>query len=119
MTGCAPARNPASAKRVRRRRRSIRRSRTRWVRRHPESGREAFFIGNHASHILGMDREEGEALLEEIEAHSTEDRFVYRHPWQPGDLLMWDNRCLLHRAESRTGEARVLHRTVTRGTSPF
>ena len=89
------------------------------VRRHPESGREAFFIGNHAWRILGMDRNEGEALLEEIEAHSTEDRFVYRHPWQPGDLLMWDNRCLLHRAESRTGEARAPHRTVTRGTSPF
>ena len=89
------------------------------VRRHPESGYEAFFIGNHASHIFGMERDEGEALLAEIEAHSTAERFVYRHRWQPGDLLMWDNRCLLHRAEERAGEARVLHRTVTRGTSPF
>ena len=89
------------------------------VRRHPESGREAFFIGNHASHILGMDRAAGEALLEEIEAHSTAGRFVYRHRWRPGDLLMWDNRCLLHRAEAWTGGARVLHRTVTRGTAPF
>ena len=89
------------------------------VRRHPESGREAFFIGNHASHIFGMDRYEGEALLEEIEAHSTAERFVWRHQWREGDLLMWDNRCLLHRAEERAREARVLHRTVTRGTAPF
>lgn len=89
------------------------------VRRHPESGREAFFIGNHASHIFGMDRNEGEALLDEIEAHSTAERFVWRHQWREGDLLMWDNRCLLHRAEERARDARVLHRTVTRGTSPF
>ena len=92
------------------------------VRTHPESGRRAFFIGNHASHIMGMDRSEGEALLAGIEADGTGDGFVYRHVWRKGDLLMWDNRCLLHRAEksgSLDREPRVLHRTVTRGTAPF
>ncbi|MCY4230478.1 MAG: TauD/TfdA family dioxygenase [Alphaproteobacteria bacterium] len=74
---------------------------------------------NHASHILGMDREEGEAQLEDIQTHSMSERFVSRHPWHPNDLLMWDNRCPLHRAEGRTNEARLLHRTITRGTAPF
>ena len=92
------------------------------VRTHPESGRRAFFIGNHASHIVGMDRSEGEERLAGMEAEGTGEDFVYRHAWRRDDLLMWDNRCLLHRAEkseSLDREPRVLHRTVTRGTSPF
>lgn len=89
------------------------------ARRHPETGRIALFVGVHASHIEGMPMEEGRALIERLEAHSTQPQFVYRHKWRPGDLLMWDNRCLLHRAEANFDAARyprVLHRTCLRGT---
>jgi alpha-ketoglutarate-dependent taurine dioxygenase len=63
----------------------------------------------------------GRAVLEALTAHAVEERFVYRHAWRPGDLLMWDNRCLLHRANSNFDAARfprVLHRTCLRGTAP-
>ena len=64
---------------------------------------------------------EGEALLEELQAFATQERFIYRHQWQPGDLVMGDNRCLLHRALPNfemERYARVLNRTVVRGDIP-
>jgi alpha-ketoglutarate-dependent 2,4-dichlorophenoxyacetate dioxygenase len=64
----------------------------------PESGRKALLIGNHATHVLGWPREEGERFLDELNAFATEERFVYRHQWRAGDLVIWDNRCTLHRA---------------------
>ena len=64
----------------------------------PESGRSALYIGAHATHVLGWPREEGEALLGELNAFATEARFVYRHRWSAGDLVIWDNRCTLHAA---------------------
>ncbi|MEX2617418.1 MAG: TauD/TfdA family dioxygenase [Alphaproteobacteria bacterium] len=91
------------------------------VRTHPDTGRKALYLGNHTSHIEGLPVEEGRALLGELLAHATAPRFVYRHRWQPGDLVMWDNRCLVHRASDDfdfTTHARVLHRTVLRGTVP-
>jgi taurine dioxygenase len=92
------------------------------VRTHPDTGRKALYLGNHASHILGMRRDEGSALLGGLLEHTTQPRFVYRHVWQPGDLVMWDNRCLLHRAVANYDmgrERRILHRSVVRGTIPF
>lgn len=89
------------------------------ARRHPETGRIALFVGVHASHIEGLPIGEGRALIERLEAHSTQPQFVYRHKWRSGDMLMWDNRCLLHRAEANFDAARyprVLHRTCLRGT---
>jgi alpha-ketoglutarate-dependent 2,4-dichlorophenoxyacetate dioxygenase len=68
------------------------------VRRHPGSGRKALYIASHASHIIGWPIEEGRALLRELLAHATQPRFVYSHPWRLGDLVIWDNRCTLHRA---------------------
>jgi len=68
------------------------------VRRHPGSGRKALYIASHASHIIGWPVEEGRALLRELLAHATEPRFVYAHKWRLGDLVIWDNRCTLHRA---------------------
>lgn len=91
------------------------------VRIHPDTGRRSLFMGEHASHFDGRPMAEGRAILAELEAHSTQDRFVYRHRWRAGDLLMWDNRCLLHRADANFDAAlhpRVLHRTCLRGTAP-
>jgi len=91
------------------------------VRVHPDSGRKCLFMGLHASHIDGWSMADGRALLAKLEAHATQDRFVYRHKWHAGDMLMWDNRCLLHRADPNFDAAlypRVLHRTCLRGTSP-
>ncbi len=68
------------------------------VRRHPGSGRKALYIASHASHIIGWPVEEGRALLRELLAHATQPRFVYSHQWRLGDLVIWDNRCTLHRA---------------------
>ncbi len=88
------------------------------VRTHPDSGRKCLFIGTHASYLEGMPIEEGRTRIEQLEAHATQERFVYRHQWRPGDVLMWDNRCLLHRVEQNfdaTRYARVLNRTCLRG----
>lgn len=67
------------------------------VRRHPGSGRMSLYIGSHASHIDGMPIPEGKLLLRELMDHATERRFVYAHKWAVGDLVIWDNRCTLHR----------------------
>jgi taurine dioxygenase len=86
-----------------------------------ETGEKALFMGEHASHIEGRPMREGRALLDALTAHAVEERFVYRHKWHAGDMLMWDNRCLLHRANPNFDAARfprVLHRTCLRGTAP-
>lgn len=88
--------------------------------RHPENGRKAIFIGQHASHIEGLPLREGETLIADLQTHCTQSRFIYKHQWRAGDLLMWDNRCLLHRAMDNfdtQSQRRVLHRTVTRGSA--
>ncbi|MBU2534380.1 MAG: TauD/TfdA family dioxygenase [Alphaproteobacteria bacterium] len=88
------------------------------ARTHPETGRKALFLGMHAAFIDGVDRDTGLARIEALEAHATDDRFTYRHNWREGDVLMWDNRCLLHRADPNFDAAmhpRVLHRTCLRG----
>jgi alpha-ketoglutarate-dependent 2,4-dichlorophenoxyacetate dioxygenase len=68
------------------------------VRGNSVNGRESLFIGAHASHIVGMSIEEGRALLRELTAFVTRPRFRYRHQWRQHDLVVWDNRCVLHRA---------------------
>ena len=91
------------------------------VRTIPETGRKALFMGEHAAHFQGLPEEIGRARLEKLQAHSVEERFVYRHKWRAGDLLMWDNRCLLHRANTNFDAARfprVLQRTCLRGAAP-
>jgi len=92
------------------------------VRTHPETGKRALYLGNHASHILGMAEPEGKALLDDLLQHTTKPEFVYTHRWRKGDLVIWDNRCLLHRAVANyeiSRYRRVLHRSVVRGTVPF
>jgi alpha-ketoglutarate-dependent 2,4-dichlorophenoxyacetate dioxygenase len=90
------------------------------VRRHPGSGRKTLYIASHASHIVGWPHEAGRALLDELMAFATEPRFVYAHKWRAGDLVIWDNRCTLHRASPFASDThkRELHRTTiidTRG----
>lgn len=64
----------------------------------PESGRTALYIGNHATHIIGWPREEGEKFLQELNKFATQPQFIYTHKWCDGDFVIWDNRCTLHRA---------------------
>ncbi|HEU4651565.1 MAG TPA: TauD/TfdA family dioxygenase [Croceibacterium sp.] len=61
------------------------------------SGRKALFVGAHTQRILGIDERESAALLEELIAFATQPHFVYAHTWREGDILIWDNRCTLHR----------------------
>jgi taurine dioxygenase len=92
------------------------------VRTHPLTGRKALYLGNHASHILGMPKTEGTALLDDLLHHTTQPQFVYAHRWRKGDLVVWDNRCLLHRAVANYDmgqDRRILHRSVVCGTVPF
>jgi alpha-ketoglutarate-dependent 2,4-dichlorophenoxyacetate dioxygenase len=70
------------------------------VRTIPESGRTALYLGNHATHIVGWPAPEGERFISEINEFAAEPRFVYRHRWRPADFVLWDNRCVLHRATS-------------------
>jgi alpha-ketoglutarate-dependent 2,4-dichlorophenoxyacetate dioxygenase len=67
------------------------------VRTHAGSGRKHLFIGAHATHVLGMTIAEGRMLLLDLLEHATQRQFVYSHAWQPGDLVIWDNRTTLHR----------------------
>ena len=67
------------------------------VRTHPASGRKAIYVASHSSHILGMEVPDGKMLLRELIEHCTQREFVYTHTWEVGDLVIWDNRCTLHR----------------------
>ena len=61
------------------------------------SGRKALFVGSHAFQVEGMDDEAGKALIDELLAFASQEKFIYAHKWKQGDLLIWDNRCALHR----------------------
>ena len=67
------------------------------VRTLPENRRKALYIASHAMRIVGMSDVEGKDLLDELMAHATQPQFVYSHRWRVGDLVIWDNRCTLHR----------------------
>ena len=71
----------------------------RWplVRRHPGSGRKLIYIGAHARAVLGLSVPEGRILLRDLLEHATQRAFVHRHAWRVGDVVMWDNRAVLHR----------------------
>lgn len=88
------------------------------VRVHPESGRKSLFIGMYASHIVGLDEVQGRQLLDELTQHATRPEFVYTHNWWLGDLVVWDNRCTMHRAVANFEvgrHRRILMRCVIKG----
>ncbi len=87
------------------------------VRVNPVNGRRCLFLGAHASHIEGLPIDDGRALLAELLEHVTRPRFRYRHEWTEGDLVIWDNRCVLHRATpyDSVRHQRLLQRTTVSG----
>lgn len=91
------------------------------LRTHPVTGRTALFLGRRVnSYIEGMTVADSEILLDEIWAAATQPRFAYTHQWRAGDVILWDNRCVMHRRESfDDSQRRLMHRTQLKGDTPF
>ena len=91
------------------------------VRTHPETGRRALYISrNRMDHIVGLEREAGHRLIDELVAHATQPMFTYRHRWRTGDIVIWDNRCLMHKANGDypEGARRFMRRIIVMGDVP-
>jgi alpha-ketoglutarate-dependent 2,4-dichlorophenoxyacetate dioxygenase len=89
------------------------------VRTHPGSGRKSLFLSSHAGCIQGMEEPEARVLLMDLIEHATQREFVHTHRWRVGDLVMWDNRCTMHRArEYDETQVRDLHRTTVSDGKP-
>jgi taurine dioxygenase len=91
------------------------------VRTHPETGRKALFLGRRfGSYIPPLALEASEALLDELWEHATRDELAWTQSWQVGDLIIWDNRCTMHRRDGFVGQGRRrMHRLMTRGERPL
>ena len=91
------------------------------VRTHPETGRKCIFLGDHAWYVQDMAFEEGRQLIENLNAAIIDPKRVYTHRWRRGDLVVWDNRCMLHKAElyDVAHEARVMRRCTVVGEVPI
>ncbi len=87
---------------------------------HPVSGRRVLYANRQMTHhVIGMEPAESEALLQEVFDHAERPEFVYEHRWQPYDLLIWDNRAVMHaRRDFDPSEARVLRRVTVKGSRP-
>jgi alpha-ketoglutarate-dependent 2,4-dichlorophenoxyacetate dioxygenase len=87
------------------------------VRANPRNGRKSLYIGSHAWYIEGMGLDESRMLIAKLLEHTVRPDRVYRHRWQVGDLVMWDNRCALHRGRlwDSARYKRVMHRTTVAG----
>ena len=89
----------------------------RLVRRHPGSGRKTLYLSAHASHIVGWPVADGRLLLLDLNTHATQRQFVYSHQWRVGDLVIWDNRCTMHRGRPHDeSQPRDLRRATTLDT---
>ena len=90
------------------------------VRRHPMSGRAALYLGRRfGAYIPGLTLAASEALLDEVWGHALQPDNVWSQSWQVGDLVIWDNRCTMHRREAFKGQGRRrMHRLTTRGERP-
>lgn len=90
------------------------------VRTHPDTGRKCLYLGRRRNgYIVGLPLEESEELLDFLWSHATQERFMWGHVWRPGDTLIWDNRCLLHRRDSFDRSARrMMHRVQIAGERP-
>ncbi|MFT5219528.1 MAG: alpha-ketoglutarate-dependent taurine dioxygenase [Gammaproteobacteria bacterium] len=83
------------------------------VRTHAETGQDCLYIGMYASHIKDLDMAEGRMILARLQEQSTQPPFVYNHKWKMGDVVIWDNRCLMHRGIANydmASERRVMKR---------
>lgn len=89
------------------------------VRRHPGSGRKTLYLASHACEIQGMPTPEARMLLHDLMEHATQRQFVYTHRWRVGDLVMWDDRCTMHRARDYDMfYPRDMHRTTVSDVAP-
>jgi alpha-ketoglutarate-dependent 2,4-dichlorophenoxyacetate dioxygenase len=90
------------------------------VRANPVHGRKSIYIGSHAWYVEGLPHEESRRLLDDLLAHTTRPELVYRHRWRQWDLVMWDNRCVLHRGRpwDAARHRRVMRRTTVAGEGP-
>ncbi|MDP3135705.1 MAG: TauD/TfdA family dioxygenase, partial [Burkholderiaceae bacterium] len=85
---------------------------------HPRSGREVLYVNEMMTNkIVGMSQDESNAILQMLFAHLVQPEFTYRHQWKPHDLVMWDNRCVMHKAlmDRVPGTLRHMHRTTILG----
>ncbi len=90
------------------------------VRRHPETGRTCLYLGDHAESIVGMPYDEGRALIDELNGLAVNEDLTYRHRWQPHQLLLWDNRSVMHKATpyDPVTQGRVVRRCTVLGQVP-
>ena len=90
------------------------------VRRHPESGRKSLFISSiYNDMVEGISEDESRRLIEDLSAFAAQPKYMYRHVWEPHDVLMWDNRCTVHAVTPYDPhERRVMHRTTIVGNEP-
>jgi taurine dioxygenase len=90
------------------------------VRTHPETGRKCLYLGDHAESIVGMPYAEGRALIEELNALAVHPDLTYEHRWTPKELIVWDNRCVMHRATpyDPATQGRVVRRCTVLGEIP-
>jgi taurine dioxygenase len=91
------------------------------VRTHPETGRRSLFLGRRRNaHVMGLPHEESQRLLDELWALATRPGFTWVQTWKAGDVVMWDNRCFMHRRDPfDPGLRRLMHRTQIQGSRPF
>ena len=91
------------------------------VRSHPVTGRKALFLGRRRNaYIAGLPVADSEALLDALWAHCTKPEFAWYQQWRAGDLILWDNRCVMHRRDAFDPTTRrVMHRTQIKGDRPF
>jgi alpha-ketoglutarate-dependent 2,4-dichlorophenoxyacetate dioxygenase len=87
------------------------------VRENPVNHRKAIYAGAHASHVVGWPREEGRAFIAWLNEFATQPQFCYGHAWREGDLVIWDNRAILHRATAydTVAHKRLMQRTTVGG----
>ena len=90
------------------------------VRTHPETGRKCLFLGDHAEYVQDMPYGEGRALIEELNALAVHADLTYEHHWKARELLVWDNRCVMHRATpyDAAAQGRVIRRSTVLGETP-
>jgi taurine dioxygenase len=92
------------------------------VRTHPVTKRKSLYLNpNRMEEIVGLPRPESDALIDALIAHAIKPQFQYRHQWRQGDIVIWDNRCTMHKANADypEGERRLMHRVIVAGTEPY
>jgi taurine dioxygenase len=87
---------------------------------HPESGRHALYLGRRRNaYVVGLPLAESESLLDELWSYASRDELTWYNKWRVGDLVLWDNRCTMHRRDPfDENSRRIMHRTQVKGEAP-